>query len=379
MLEKKAMSNEIKIQNRQMIYQYIRSRGVVSKQDIVVDLQLSLPTITQNLEYLKKKRLIDISSEKIKNTGGRAATAYAYVPDAKAAIGVYLTAHHINVVAVDLSGNIIHRSKERVEFDIENTIYLKYLAAKVEEVKQHANITDEQLLGVSVAVPGLLSENYERVTYGMSLDFTGTTKAQICKYIPYQTKMCHDSYASGYAEVWSEDKIQNAFYLSLNNTLGGAIIVERRVYGGDANKGGEIGHMTIFAEGGKQCYCGKFGCADTICNAGLLDQYTDGNLEAFFVLVNQGDATAKQLWEDYLQNLALIINNLRMLFDNVIILGGYVGVYIEEHMEQLYQIVDKRNSFGEKAKDFLMPCHYKGDATSVGAAILFVDEFILNI
>ena len=96
-------SNEIKIKNRQRIYDYIRRNESVSKQDLVVALELSLPTVTQNLEYLKRTSLID-SSKKITNTGGRNATAFTYLKKAKMAIGIYITAHHMNGVAVDLSG-----------------------------------------------------------------------------------------------------------------------------------------------------------------------------------------------------------------------------------------------------------------------------------
>ena len=51
MEREKLSANEIKIQNRQRIYQFIRENHQVSKQDVVVGLQLSLPTVTQNLEY----------------------------------------------------------------------------------------------------------------------------------------------------------------------------------------------------------------------------------------------------------------------------------------------------------------------------------------
>ena len=70
--------NEIKTKNRQIIYNYIRKQGSVSKQEIVVEMQLSLPTVTTNLDFLKKQGLIDTSG-KIKNTGGRNATAFTYV------------------------------------------------------------------------------------------------------------------------------------------------------------------------------------------------------------------------------------------------------------------------------------------------------------
>lgn len=43
MEREKLSANEIKIQNRQRIYQFIRENYQVSKQDVVVGLQLSLP------------------------------------------------------------------------------------------------------------------------------------------------------------------------------------------------------------------------------------------------------------------------------------------------------------------------------------------------
>ena len=82
---------------------------------------------------------------------------------------------------------------------------------------------------------------------------------------------------------------ENAFYISLSNSIGGAMIIDNAIYEGDSLKGGEIGHMTVVPEGGELCYCGKRGCFDTLCRAGNLDQYTDGNLEAFFQLLANGD------------------------------------------------------------------------------------------
>ena len=112
----KLSSNEIKIKNRQRIYDYIRRNESVSKQDLVVALELSLPTVTQNLEYLKRTSLID-SSKKITNTGGRNATAFTYLKKAKMAIGIYITAHHMNGVAVDLSGDVELVIKKQAVFD----------------------------------------------------------------------------------------------------------------------------------------------------------------------------------------------------------------------------------------------------------------------
>ncbi len=168
----KLSASEIKLQNRQMVYRYIRENGPVSKQDIVVALQLSLPTVTQNLEYLKKQGLID-ASRKIKHTGGRNATAYTYIKNAKTAIGVSLTANHMSVVAVDLSGEVIGLVREKAVFDLGDETYLKKLGETVELVKETAGISTERLLGVGISVPGFISDDGEEVTYGRTLGFTG--------------------------------------------------------------------------------------------------------------------------------------------------------------------------------------------------------------
>jgi len=375
---KKISSTEIKLKNRQMIYRYIRSQDSVSKQDIVVGLQLSLPTVTQNLQYLEEQGLVD-TSKKIKYTGGRNATAYTYIKNAKMAIGVYTTGNHINAVAVDLSGNVVEMIRERIEFNLDDENYLKKLGEMVEQVKVNAGIADENLLGVGISVPSLVSDDGEQVIYGLTLNFTGKTRAQIAKYIPYDNRLFHDSYAAGYAEIWIDHRVRNAFYISLSNSVGGSVVIDNEIYEGNTHKGGEIGHMVVVPDGGKQCYCGQYGCFDTVCNTGNLDHYTNGNLEEFFRLLKEGDVTAQKLWDKYLDDLALAIHNVRMLFDNVVILGGYVGANIEEYMETLYKRVDKLNPFDDKASDYLIPCKYKVEATAAGAAILYINKFINTI
>jgi predicted NBD/HSP70 family sugar kinase len=378
MSRNKISPNEIKLKNRQLIYQYIRTNSSVSKQDIVVALQLSLPTVTQNLEYLKEQRLID-TSRKIKNTGGRNATAYTYMKSAKMAIGIYITAHHINAVAVDLSGNVTGIIKEKCQFNLDDDAYLRKIGESVERVKEEAQIPDEDLLGVGIAVPGLVSNDGESILYGMTLNFTGMTRKEIAKYVPYTNRLVHDSYAAGYAETWNDHRVKNGFYLSLGNSVGGSIIINQSIYEGDTQKGGEIGHMVVVPKGGEKCYCGKYGCFDTICRASILDQYTDGNLEEFFSLLKQGDETAGQLWDEYLDNLAVAVHNMRILFDGVIIVGGYVGAYIGDYMQELCERVDEHNPFTDKAEDYLMQCGYKIEATAAGAAIFFVDDFLNSI
>ena len=370
--------NEIKTKNRQIIYDYIRKQGSVSKQEIVVEMQLSLPTVTTNLDFLKKQGLIDTSG-KIKNTGGRNATAFTYVKNARMAIGVDITANHITAVAVNLSGDIVSMERRRSNFDLEDDAYLREIGEVVECVKKDADITDENLLGVGISVQSLVSDDGSEITYGMALNFAKKKREEIAAYVPYRNRLIHDSYAAGYRETWTNREFQNAFYISLSNSVGGSVIIDDAIYEGNTHKGGEVGHMTVVPEGGELCYCGRRGCFDTVCRAGRLTGYTDGSVEEFFRLLEEGDETAKRLWDEYLDHLTMAIHNVRMLFDGMVILGGYVGAYAGRYMDDICRRVDERNPFGDRAKDYLVECRYKVEASAAGAALFYIDEFLDKI
>ena len=115
-MEKKTANIEIKQRNRTNIYQLLRKQGELSRQEIVMALQLSLPTVTQNLAELQAEGLVTEAGT-IGNTGGRRAKTYSIVRDARTAIGIDVTKHHVTAVAVDLNGAIIAKTRTKLTFE----------------------------------------------------------------------------------------------------------------------------------------------------------------------------------------------------------------------------------------------------------------------
>ncbi|MFD1772770.1 ROK family protein [Paenibacillus rhizophilus] len=365
----------IKDFNRNRIYKLLRQKQSLSKQDIAYQLQLSLPTVTQNLNHLLNQNLI-ANTGRIGNTGGRNAQAFSYINDAKVAIGLDITGNYIITVVVDLSGNIIKINRRRQSFEVSDS-YFRILGDIIQEIIKESNLDESKVLGVGIGVPGLITEDYQTVFYGKILDFTGETLQRFAKYIPYPAILINDANAAGFSEMWVTPETKNAFYISLSTNIGGAVYIGNKVFAGENQKSGEIGHMTIMPDG-LPCYCGQKGCLEVYCSAAILSNAAGDSLEKFFEQVKEGNPEKVMLWDKYLRYLSIAINNIRLLFDCDIILGGYVGSFMDDHIDTLKKLVAARNTFEDHA-DFLRICNYKTAAIAAGAALPFIDQFINEI
>ena len=375
-MEQKITANMgIKQANRTNIYNLLHGEGALSKQAIVGRLHLCLPTVTQNIAQLQEEGLVEEVGS-LSNTGGRRAKTFDVVAGARTAIGLDITRNHITAVAVDLRGTITASVRLRCRFE-RTDAYYRRLGAVVEQIIQEAGLRAEHIQGVGIGLPALIAGDNQSVFYGKILEITGVTGAEFARYIPYPTALFNDANAAGFAELWINRNLSNAFYVMLSNNIGGSVVINNQIYSGEHLHSGEIGHLTIVPDG-KPCYCGKKGCVDTYCAATVLSSLTDGDMAAFFALLNRGAPEAGARWDTYLDHLAVTIANLYMLFDCPIILGGYVGAYIGDYLEELKRRIDQYNIFGDRP-DYLRVCCYKQEAIAAGAALNFISDFLRTI
>lgn len=367
-------SIEVRKINRNAIYKFLYKRDPISIQEIAHTLNMSLPTVTQNIKELQERDLI-IETGLFESTGGRKAKAIT-VNRNKYAIGLDITRNHVGIVLIDLSGKLLKNVRKQYPF-VNSKAYFAGVGNLVEQFVNDCSIESSKILGVGIALPAILSADKQMVDYATVIDFKGGSVKEFCEFIPYPCILSNDANAAGFAELWNEDDIQNVVYLSLNNSVGGSIIIGKNIFSGQNQRSGEFGHMTI-VQNGRTCYCGQNGCVDVYCSAKILSDSTNGNIAEFFRRLRLNNEPQKALWEEYLKHLVVVINNLRMLYDCNVILGGYAGAYMDEYIDQLRELVSQRNSF-EVDGSYLHVCKYRLEATAVGAALQHVENFINNI
>jgi predicted NBD/HSP70 family sugar kinase len=376
------MANGIEMRkfNRNLVYRVLLSQDEMSKQEIARATGLSLPTVTQNLQELVEKGLVEETGI-LESTGGRRAAGFRCIRNARSSVGIDITQHHIRIAVVNLAGEVLCESeRERFQFRDDDECYTS-IADKVKAIVEETAVDTEGILGVGLSVPSIVDRSHNRLTYSRIIDAPADVARKLEKRLPFHVEVYNDANAAGYAELYETDTQDGheelCFYLMLSNSVGGAIINNSEIYLGYNGRSAEIGHVRIVPDG-KECYCGQKGCVNAYCSAKILSQETDGELEVFFNELEKGNEKYRQLFREYLRYLAITIINIRMICDGLIIVGGYVGAYMKDYMEDLKKMCAELDPYSNSA-DYLKPCSFTHDASAVGAALYFVGDFINNL
>lgn len=372
MIAKSSNNRDVKKNNRIDTLRAILSSGRISQPALAARLGHSGPTVLQNVRELISLGLVTEAGV-FDSTGGRKAKAFAPVYDAHLAVGIEITRTHLGLVIIDLAGHLVRHERSRLPFSM-TTEYLQALGKAVHDLIEQENIPAEKILGVGISLPGILDSTGAILTSSHVLHVYNIATENFSRYISYPCFFINDANAAGLAEVYDHEGRESLVYLSLSNSVGGAILIDGHLYTGSHQRAGEFGHNTLVPDG-RRCYCGKRGCLDAYCNANVLADLTGGSLSLFFEGLRAGQPNCTHAWSEYLDHLAVAVNNLHMSFDCNVVAGGYVGSYLEEFGGHFREMLAARNTFEPDATYFRF-CRHKVGASAIGAALLPVELFL---
>ena len=358
------------------IYRIIYQDKKTSRQNIAQKSGISLPTIALNLNLLTEAGLVRTIGS-FQSTGGRKPHIISYIPDARFALGIDITRNHLSLVLIDLDLNIIGSQRMRLAFrDCDD--YFRILEAESTKLLESHLIDHDKLLGAGISMPVHVMSDQKSISYATVINVSSNIYQRLSSYIPCPFLLFNDANSAGLAESWISGSEQPMIYLSLSNSVGGANMTGKELYTGVNFRSAEFGHICIVPNG-RECYCGQKGCLDAYCSARCLSDFTDGNLAEFFEILKSGNNPGIQrVFDEYLNHLALAVNNLRMCYDCDIVLGGNVGSYMANYIQIFREKALRLNPFEDNG-DFIRVCHYRTEASAVGAAAYYINDFVQNL
>ena len=349
------------------IARLVIARGQVSKAEIESSLDYSHPTVVNAVGTLVAEGVLCESGE-FNSTGGRKAKAIAPNPFFRYFGGVDITRNHVAFVLLDWAGNVVASERRRRPFSAKSrdlrsigVSFRKFAASKGVEVAS-----------VGVSLPGILSHDRRRLVRSHALELSDVDLAPLAAgFGRLGVAFENDANAAEQAEL--AGLAGDTVYLSLSNTVGGAFYRAGALYLGDNRRAGEFGHMVLHP-GGRRCYCGKLGCVDPYLSALCLADHA-GGLEDFFARLESGDRGFAKVWRDYVADLAIAVTNLRMAYDCDIMIGGYVGAFIEPYRAEIERAMAEVDMF-EDDFSFLRIARPGFKSSAIGAAVHLRDEAV---
>jgi glucokinase len=177
-------------------------------------------------------------------------------------IGIYVSGTQARAALVDSEGSLI---QSRVAAVTAKEL-IPQLAAMVEELRSGPR----SIGAIGVAIPGLVNRQTDRVIAPRDLPpaITGDLHGDLMRATGLRAELENDANAAAYGEfkVGAGRGARNLFYMMIGNGIGGAIILDGKLWTGASGFAGEVGHITIDTEG-LECVCGNTGCLETVASA----------------------------------------------------------------------------------------------------------------
>lgn len=273
---------------------------------------------------------------------------------------------------------------------------VKDIAGLCKKLMAEAGITEADIKGVGMGIPGTINSQKGVITYSNNIHFENVPIVkEFRKYIDVPTYIGNDANCAALGEmVFGTGKgYKDAIFITLGTGVGSGIIIDGKIFEGKDGAGAEAGHMGIRI-GGDKCTCGKRGCWESYASATALIRQTQRAMNRHpeslmhkvaaehgkvsgrtaFIAARAGDKAALGVVNRYVKYVSEGLVSLVNIFrPEILLIGGGIsneGDYFIKKLQRqvsLYSYGGRRNPYVKVLKASLL-----NDAGLLGAVALCV-------
>ena len=380
-------STFIKNLNQSSILRLINEYGPISRKELSEKTEYSAATISNHVKTLIKEGFV-IEKEKGVSSGGRKPVFLTINPNKGYIFSVDIEVSKVKIIMFNLKLNL----EDKIEFYLDKKDQpqevMDKIIMKIENLMDIRNINQQDIIGMGVAVPGLVDKNTSLLEFAPNL---GWRNVKISKYfyqkfkVPIVVENEANAAALGEKE-FSYDSDINMVYISINEGIGCGLIFNGNLYRGASGNAGEFGHIIIDSESGRKCHCGNKGCWETLASENYIyDRFKEKsekkleNIDQVYTYFTE-ENNNKKIFEDVGENIGIgLANIINSLSPERIVIGGNI-LKIKKYIDKSIRKSVREKTLNLNYKKVKINYSKLGElATVYGIAKIIFDKNMLII
>lgn len=289
----------------------------------------------------------------------------------------------VRILAIDIGGTAIKMGicdqdgiiEQFHEFGSKSDEGGPYIVRKIQQ-EIHSRHTDFQAIGISTA--GQVDSETGAIIYANENipNYTGTNLKEILEaefQVPVKVENDVNAAAIGEKHFGSAQQCNDFICLTYGTGIGGAVIINSKIYKGHSGIAGEFGHIILHPHG-RQCNCGKKGCYEQYASTTAIvreaqkitSKYNSG--KKIFQYVNT-DPALQQVLQEWIQNVSLgLVSFIHIFNPPLIVLGG--GIMEQESLVKMIEKEVKKQVMDSFSHVKIVGASLGNQAGILGAASL---------
>ncbi|MEM7370354.1 MAG: ROK family transcriptional regulator [Bacteroidota bacterium] len=389
--------------NKINVLNLIRESTEISRATIVKKTNLSAPTVTRIVASLIDDKFVTMVGEG-DSTGGRPPKLVRFVGNHNFVIGVDVGSTSLRAGIANLHGDILTEIETPTMLTGGFDVIIQQVGRLINKLIDRSKLERHKILGVGLAVAGLINKGNGHVAYSPVFDWTNVDlEKELSKTIDFP--IFHDNVsrvtALGELLYGIGKRYKNFISVNAGFGIGAGIIIDGDRYFGSKGFTGELGHIVLDRESRYVGKDGIKGCLEALSSGygiaeiakirlteesdteSLILSLVNGNIEDLSAkevidAAKMGDPLATEIFEDAMHFFAIGLDVLIKLFNpSAIVMSGGLTRSGTIFFEKLTEYLGLSSMLPVENKIELLPSSFQDDATLMGAFSLVISKVLM--
>lgn len=330
----------IREHNESKILNAIISQKEISRAELAVHIGLNKASVSA----ITKKLLDDglIHEDRVGDAariGGRKPIMLTFNGKAALTLSLDVAPNYVEGLIAYIDGKVLYESEIRgIKVTSDNV--LTYITELVEKLMQHAEETPHGIIGICVAIHGLV--NQEEIIFTPNYTLQSNLKSQLEEIYPFYVYLENEANLAALGEYTFGSISDSIVSLSIHTGIGAGIVENGKLRTGKTGKAGEIGHSILYPDG-RKCPCGNEGCLEQYAShqaiyneleqvLGLTDISSSSVIERY----KKGEPIVAKVLRTNAHYLSIAVNNLAVIYEpDLVVINSSIYSQIPELIQIL--------------------------------------------